>query len=310
MPSRLAALAAKTTIREYAQGAAQEAVAPVADFLAPAVEVSTDVGYFKKYTEKSRFRVPDTRRAIGGRATQLGFDATDATFNCKPNALDVPVDKLEEDASEEAGVALLQEAADLGAEVGGLAHEKAVLDLAVATLTGSAAAIDFAGGTDVVDQLDQKIIALIKAARYGSLMGVRLLMGPTFVRRLKNHASIRGRFPVGKKEVVNPSIDDILSLLIAKPEARMSAMVYDTAAEGKAESIDFLLDASCILFVAKESPTRRDPSFMKTFRRRGAWMAPRIYTRDDGRVEVAAMDWSEDVQVTNTAGGQLLTITN
>lgn len=308
--SRLAALAAKTTIKEYAQGAAQEAIAPVADFLAPSVEVASDVGYFKRYDSKSRFVIPDTKRAIHGRATELGFDASDATFNCKPHALDVPVDKLEQDAEEAAGVAILQEAADLGAEVGGLSHEKTVIDLAVATLTGGIAAIDFAADKDVIDQLDQKIIALIKAAGYGSLLNVGLLMGPTFVRRLKNHASIRGRFTVGKKDIVNPTLDDVLSLLITKPEAKMSSLVYDSAPAGKAQAIDFVLDDKLILFLRKAAPTRRDPSFMKTFRRRGAWMAPRMYQRDDGRVEVAALDWSEDVQVTNSAAANLLSISN
>lgn len=310
MPSRLAALAAKTTIREYAQGAAQEAVAPVADFLAPTVEVASDTGYFKKYTEKSRFRVPDTRRSIGGRATELGFDASDATFNCKPHALDVPVDKIEEDAAESAGEAVLQEAADLGAEVGGLAHEKTVVDLAVTTLTAGAANIDFAADKDVIDQLDSKIIDVVKAARYGSLMAIGLLFGPTFFRRMKNHPSVKGRFPIGKNQIVNPTIDDILSLFITKPEARLSAMVYDDAPEGKAADIKFILDSNLIVFARKQNPTRRDPSFMKTFRRRGAWMAPRVYSRDDGRVEVAALDWSEDVQVTNSAAAKLLGIAN
>lgn len=308
--SRLQALAAKTTIKEYAQGAAQEAVAPVADFLAPTVEVSSDVGYYKEYTEKNRFRVPNTARAIGGRATELGFDASDKTFNCKPQALDVPVDKIEQDASEEAGEAVLQEASDMGAEVGGLAHEKKVVDLAVTTLTPGVANINFAADQDVVDQIDQRIIQIIKAARYGSLMGVGLLFGPTFFRRLKNHASIKGRFPVGKKEIVNPTVEDILSLFIAKPEARLSAMVFDDGAEGKDADIKFILDSQLIVFARKQNPTRRDPSFMKTFRRRGAWMAPRVYSRDDGRVEVAALDWSEDVKVTNSAAGQLLSIQN
>ena len=143
-----------------------------------------------------------------------------------------------------------------------------------------------------------------------ALMGVGLLFGPTFFRRLKNHASIKGRFPVGKKEIVNPTVEDILSLFIAKPEARLSAMVFDDAAEGKDADIKFILDSQLIVFARKQNPTRRDPSFMKTFRRRGAWMAPRIYSRDDGRVEVAALDWSEDVKITNAPAGQILAIQN
>lgn len=310
MPSRLQSLAARTTIREYAQGAAQEAISPVGDFLAPTVEVASDTGYFKKYDEKSRFRIPDTRRSINGRATELGFDASDAMFNCKPHALDVPVDKIEEDAEEAAGVAVLQEASDLGAEVGALSHEKTVVDLAVSALTAGIAAIDFSDSKDVVDQIDQRLIAVCKAARYGSLMGLGLLFGPTFFRRLKNHQSVRGRFPVGKGQIVNPTIDDIMSLFIMKPEVRLSAMVYDDAPEGKTADIKFILDTNLIVFARKQNPTRRDPSFMKTFRRRGAWMAPRVYARDDGRVEVAALDWSEDVQVTNSSAGQLLSISN
>lgn len=309
MPSRLAALAAKTTIKEYAQGAAQDATAPVANFLAPTVEVAVPTGYYKQYTEKSRFRVPDTRRAIGGRAAVLGFDSTDATFNCAPHALDVPIDQVE-GMADDSIEGLLQEAADMGSEAAALRHEITVVNLAIATLTAGIHAIDFAAGLDVIDQIDAYLIEVAKAARAGSLMGLRLLFGPTYMRRLKNHASVKARFPVGKNQMVNPSITDILSLFLFNPTAQMSAMVYDDAAEGLSPDVKFVLDDKLIVFAAKESPTRRDPSFMKTFRQRGAWMAPRVYARDDGRVEIAAMDWSEDVKVTNSTAAQLLSISN
>ena len=39
--SRLSDISASPTLREYAQGAAQDAIMPVADFLAPTVEVAT-----------------------------------------------------------------------------------------------------------------------------------------------------------------------------------------------------------------------------------------------------------------------------
>ena len=103
-------------LREFAQGAAQSAVQPVADFLAPTVEVPTSIGRYKIYTEKNRFAPPDTSRAIGGRATVLSFDATDATYNCQPNALDFPIDYLE--MIEEAALTnALMEGATIVAEV-------------------------------------------------------------------------------------------------------------------------------------------------------------------------------------------------
>jgi hypothetical protein len=40
---------------------------------------------------------------------------------------------------------------------------------------------------------------------------------------------------------------------------------------------------------------------MKTFRLMGKYMVPSSYLRDDGRVEVAKFDWSEDIRVTNAA---------
>ena len=78
-------------------------------------------------------------------------------------------------------------------------------------------------------------------------------------------------------------------------------MIYDTAPEGKAESISFLLDSTILVFARKAAPSRRDPSFMKTFRLMNKFMVSGSYMRDDGRVEVAKFDWSEDVKVINSA---------
>ena len=69
-----------------------------------------------------------------------------------------------------------------------------------------------------------------------------------------------------------------------------------------------MLDNVVLIFARKPSPTRRDPSFMKTFRLMDKWMVPGSYMRDDGRVEVAKFDWSEDVQVTNAPAAVRLNI--
>ena len=50
-----------------------------------------------------------------------------------------------------------------------------------------------------------------------------------------------------------------------------------------------------LVFARLQNPTRRDPSFMKTFRLMGNYMVPGSYVRDDGRVEVAKFDWSEAI---------------
>jgi len=58
---------------------------------APTIEVATSVGRYKKYTEKDRFRIPNTLRSIGERAMELRFEVSDTTYNCELHALDCPL---------------------------------------------------------------------------------------------------------------------------------------------------------------------------------------------------------------------------
>ncbi len=309
--SRLGDISASPTLREYAQGAAQDAIMPVADFLAPTVEVATSVGRFKKYDERHRFRIPNTLRALGGRATELKFDASDATFNCEPHALDYPVDNLEQleaDGLED----MLREGVTAVAEVAALSHEAAVISAALDAV-GSGTGKVWNAAADPVADVDDAILAVIKAAKYGSLMGVGVLFGATAWSVFKNQEKVRGRFVVGNGSgsgagkasgrlgLAVPTEASAGQMFIGTPEVKTSYMIYDTAPEGKDENISFLLDSTVLVFARKAAPSRRDPSFMKTFRLMNKFMVPGSYVRDDGRVEVAKFDWSEDVQVTNSS---------
>lgn len=306
--SRLSSLSAKPTVVSFAQGAAQRAIQPVADFIAPVVEVATSVGQYKKYTEKSRFRIPNTERPVGGRATRVAFDASDETYNCKPHALDYPVDDLEKIESDAAGENIINEGSQAVSEIAALAHEKKTVDLALAA-AGAGTSLSVGSSDDVIDQIDTQIRAVILAAKYGSLMGVGVLFGALAWQRVKNHVSVRNRFVSGgKNSFANPTLEDVSSLLLAKPDARMSLMVYDDAAEGLAEDVKFVLDGNILVFARMANPTRRDPSFMKTFRLMGQWMKPGIYRTEDDRGEVVKYDWSEDVKVTNTAAIKRLNV--
>lgn len=298
--SRLAQASANPLLLQYAQGAAQDATQPVADFLAPTVPVGFQIGRFKKFTEKNRFHIPKTLRGMGGRATELSFSTEDKTFNCKPHALDFPVDNLEELEAENSGLeSVLEEGATLVAEVAGLAHEKTVIDTALESV-GAGTDVNFNTG-DPVALIDAEILNVIKQARYGSLMGVGVLFGATAFSRFKNSPLCRARFvTAGGNAIPNITAESASSLLLGSPETRVSYMVFDAAEEGLADSMQFVLDASVLIFARKATPSRRDPSFMKTFRLASKYMVPGSYTREDGRAEVAKFDWSEDVQITNT----------
>lgn len=303
--SRLSDISSSPTLREFAQGAAQSSIMPVADFLAPTVEVATSTGRYKVYTEKNRFHIPDTLRSLGGRASELRFEATDATFNCEPHALDYPVDNLEQIEAE--GLEnMIREGAVAVAEVSALAHEKSVIDEGLA-IVGAGTNKVWNSAADPVADVDDAILTVIKAAKYGSLMGVGVLFGANAWKIFKNQDKIRGRFVVGngtqrgRLGLAVPTEDSAGQMFIGTPQVRTSYMIYDSAEEGKSETIHFLLDSTVLIFARKDAPTRRDPSFMKTFRLMNQFMVPGSYARDDGRVEVAKFDWSEDVKVSNSA---------
>ena len=303
--SRLSDISSSPVLREFAQGEAQSAIMPVADFLAPTIEVPTSVGRYKKYTEKDRFRIPNTLRSIGGRATELRFEVSDETYNCEPHALDYPVDNLERLESADLENAL-REGSVAVAEVAALAHEKSVIDAALAA-AGEGTGKTWDASADPVADVDAAILDVIKAAKYGSLMGVGILFGATAWKVFKNQEKVRGRFVVGNGGgkanlgLAVPTEQSASQMFIGSPDVRTSYMIYDSAAEGVAESVSFLLDTAVLVFARKDAPTRRDPSFMKTFRLMNKFMVPGSYMRDDGRVEVAKFDWSEDVKVTNSA---------
>ena len=82
----------KETLKQYAYGVAQDVKSALADFIAPRVPVGVGTGMFKKFSDKNAFQLYDTKRAVGGPATRMEFEATDGTFNCEANALEVPID--------------------------------------------------------------------------------------------------------------------------------------------------------------------------------------------------------------------------
>ena len=298
--NRLSSISSSPTLREFAQGAAQQTVQPVADFIAPTVPVGVMNGRYKVYTEKNRFRLPNTLRAIGGRATELRFETTDAFYNCEPHALDYPVDNLEQ-LEAEALEDVLREGAVAVAEVAALAHEKTVIDAALEA-AGGGSSKTWDASADPVDDLDSAVKDVIKAAAYGSAMGVGVLFGVSAWQKFKNSPAVRSRFLAGSKtSLAIPTENVAQQLLLASPKTMTSFMVYDSAPEGKLKNIQFLLDNAVLVFARRDTPDRRDPSFMKTFRLMNKWMVPGSYTREDGRAEVAKFDWSEDVRVTNSA---------
>ena len=312
--SRLSQLATSPLLQNFAVTASQSAIRPVGSFIAPICEVPDLTFRYKVYTENNRYRVPNTKRQPGARATVLGFSAADANLTLEPNALDFPIPNAEQ-LSDEALQYAIMEAQTCLADASALALENEIITIAKAAAIASPLTVtsDFtSSAVDPVTVLDQQILSVMKASKNGA--AVKVLFGATKFQQFRDNPNVRGRFvtsnrgsggksqtATGNVGVVSPTIDDVSSLLITNPECEMSMMVIDTSAPGEASSISFLLDTVCIVFAANATPNRMDPSFMKTFARMGGFFQAGSYTTEDQRDQVLKMDWTTLPVVTNTA---------
>lgn len=307
--SKLSTVTSNPMIRQYAQGVAHSSIQPIADFLAPTVNVPTMSGRFKVYGDQNRFKIPDTARALGGPATQVRFTASDGTYQCQPRALDYPIDNLEKLESAD-----LEDAVKEGmlcvSELASLDHEKRVVDMALGALSARSANKTWNSSADPVADIDAQIRDIMLNVNYGSMMDIGVIFGCDAWLIFKNHAKVRSMLPVGRKSD-NLQIVDMpaaRSLLLGTPETRVSFMAYDSAPEGKQASPAFILGTKVLIFARHKTPTRRDPSFMKTFRLNNRYMVPGSYETVDGRGEVVKFDWSEDPHVINASAGFLLNV--
>lgn len=304
MSTDLATISGRPLIQQYAQGAAQNATSKVADFLAPTVNVAKHKGKFLTYDKESRFKIADSKRALGANATQLVFDRDDEDYNCAPHAYDTPLDNIEIEEAE--GEALLREAADDSAFMGALDHEKQVIDLAVASAGAATGGTWSSDSNDPVNELNTAIQEVILAAGGSDMIEIGMIWSANAVQAFFKNAKTKGYFP-GKQEIA-PTTDNITKLLMGNVQHRISWLAADTAASGKASSLAFLMTSKVLVFARNSNPTRRDPSFMKTFRVSGRWMVPGVYNKPDGRGQVVKLDWSSDVKAVNTEAGKLFTI--
>lgn len=309
MPPTAGNISSNRTVLEYAQGVAKQSVQPAADIIAPTIGVPSATGQFKRYDTSAAFKLPETRRAHGSDGTILQFESSDPTYNCAPHAINVPVD-VAADSQEDVEYAFM-EASDIAGGIAALSHEKTVIDLALAN----------AGNTDVtwdasanpVDDVDAAILAGLKGSKMGSGHQINVLFGATAWKLFKNQANVANKFVIGTSarqgvSLAVPTETTAGSLFIGNPNVQTSLMVYDSAEEGAAESMSFVLDSSVLVWVSASSPNRMDSSFMKTFRLRNRFMVPRDWESSSKRIRYAGFDWSEDVQVSNANAGKKLTV--
>jgi hypothetical protein len=300
----LTGLSTNPTLRNFAIDASQNAIRPVANFLAPRVEVPDVTGFYKTYNAEHRYKRPKTLRSPGGKATRIGFDADDTAYVLKAHALDFPIPNVD-GMSQESAMHHAQYGTLLLADSAALDHEAEVVTAAKAA-AGAGTDKDFTSSSvDPIAEINAKILAVMKAAKNGA--PVKVLFGATALLRTTENANVRGRLVGGKggaskgASIAIPTLEDLSRMLFGNPKCEVALFVEDTAADGLAESISFLLDTEILIFASNDSPNTLDPSFMKTLVPMGGFMKPGTYRTEDERDDVLKMDWTTKVVVTNSA---------
>jgi hypothetical protein len=319
--SRIAQLASSPLLRNYAFDRSQGAIRPEQKFLSPLCEVPTLNFRYKQFNAENRFKLANTKRDVGGKATQVGFSATDQSLTLEPNALDFRIPNVEGLSDEDLQFSLMH-GTNILADSAGLSLTSETLSLAVAATTGSQFNIGWgvsASGTSTYDPigdptngLDLAIFNVLKAV--AGTCPVKVLFGATAFRKFRSNSFIRSRFIVGSERaktaagvgLQSPNIGDVGNLLFGNPQCLLATTVYDTAAQGITESLAYAFDDKALVFAASDAPNTFDPSFMKTFATMGGFFKPGAYRSVDERDQFLKMDWTTLPYVTNTLAGQLI----
>lgn len=290
------------TLTNYARGLAQDISASLANFLAPEVVVTAATGQYKSFDDKNTFQVVDTARAVGGPAKRLEFAATDPTYNCLPQALEIAIDDHERDEAGESDPLRLEEAKTQTLVSSAVTSHEVKVFAKLADL--AAAANIVLASDDPIAKIDDHIEAL---ARDTGRMPNRLVIGLPLWNKLRNSPQVIARFPGAVS--VGVSMAQFSSLLLNPSiDVRVGILSKDTAKLGVAKNTVNIVGLQLVIFHASQSPTIYDPSFMKTFRlRRGGVDVVRTYRDDSARSDILAVDWSEDIRVTSSVCARKLT---
>lgn len=305
-PNSAAGTAAlNTQLTSYAQGLWNDAssVVAMAERLAPTVSVPTSNGQFKKFDDKNSFMPESTARTLGGDPKVVAFSATDDTYSCKPQALEVRVDKEEDNQAGANQDALASELLDQGkikavVNKTALSHAVDVATFVIANTAGVANRGNFSNADiDPIDQIDEMIDSLALAV--GSTQNLKLTFDLTTWRTIRNHPKVKARITgVQASAITQQQLIDMLCLPV---DVMVGNIVYDAAALAQAANKKRILQGVLFAHYSVPNPTAYDPSAFKCFTvGPGSYIAGvRTYQAPNGLYRGHLLDWSRDIKKTS-----------
>jgi len=308
-PAVLGSATLNYQLTAYAQGLWNDLsdVIKLAERLAPTTPVPGASGQFKKFDDKDSFMPEKTQRALGGDPVLIAFNASDDSYSCRPQALEVRVDKEEDQnaGSEGGDVALnLLDQGKIRALVNKVALSH-VVDVcnAVLTATNPDAGVGAWSdpNVDPIDQINSELLAISQDC--GSTQNVKITMDLSVWNTIRTHPKVKARALFGAgRDVATISIDQLNSALIFPCDIMPANVVYDTTRLNQTPSKTRALKGVCLVHYSVPNATIYDPSAFKTFTVGAAGFLGnvRTYVAPNQLWRGHLVDWSRDIHQTST----------
>lgn len=311
--SRSSTAAVNPFLTNYAQGLSQDLMGAMEliNALCPTVQVGGATGQYKSFNDRNAFSVYVTSRGLGGDAKRILFDATDASYSAKPQALEVTVDQHERDLAGGEGNPLGQQRLDQSKvrallNATALSHADKITQFVIDNTTAVADRGNWSNADiDPIDQLDEQLDAL--TLDVGSAQFINLVLSTSAWRALRNHPKTKAR--CSGVQVGGITREQLQAMLMIPVTVVIGHLAKASNKEGQTIAKSRVVGSNAILTYSVPSPTEYDPSAFKVFTT-GSGNIEAVRTYQDGpRVDVHAVDWSEDIKKTSSLAVKRLAIT-
>jgi len=251
--------------------------------LMPIVPVKKKSDIYYIYNDKAdRFRIPKTLRAPKTESRTVDWKVTTDGYVCDEHALNDLIDDIERDNAD-SPLNLEVDTVEFLTDILQLGLEMRIKDILEANLSANAPSIKWDVYTDGSNPIGD--IETGKDAIHAVIFKEPnvLLLGKAVYDKLKHHPNILERIKYVQKGVVTP---DLMASVFEIEKVIVGKAGYNTAKEGKPESLSYLWGKNAILAYVEPKPGIKKFSLGYTFQ------SQPFQTRR-ARIEVKHSDWFE-----------------
>ena len=251
--------------------------------LMPIVPVKKKSDIYYVYDSKAdRFRIPKTLRAPKTESRTVDWKVTTDGYVCDEHALNDLIDDIERDNAD-SPLNLEVDTVEFITDILQLGLEMRIKDILEVSLSANAPSIKWDIYTDGSDPIVD--IETGKDAIHAVIFREPniLLLGKAVYDKLKHHPKILDRIKYVQKGVVTP---ELMASVFEVEKVIVGKAGYNTAKEGKPESLSYLWGKNAILAYVEPKPGIKKFSLGYTFQ-------SQTFQTRRARIEVKHSDWFE-----------------